>query len=174
MISGFRAVSQFPAELQANWLFRLAEAHWHEAARRSVRKQALVCGLVPAMLAALPIELLVCSGREVLLHGAFQLLTGALLIEAMFWAFDKVPFTCSYFAGRTNLSLLAGLYLYGFTTYSFNLASLEQRMETSVVLALAVFTVSAVLLAFAWRRKAAVTQLRFDGEEPAIQRLNLT
>lgn len=33
VISGFRAVSQFPAELSANWLFRLAEAHWPEAAR---------------------------------------------------------------------------------------------------------------------------------------------
>jgi hypothetical protein len=174
VISGFRAVSQFPAELPANWIFRLAEANWLEAARRSLRKQALICGLVPALLATLPVAIAICDWEVVILHGAFQLLAGALLIEAMFWAFDKVPFTCSYSAGRTNLSLLAGIYLYGFTTYSFNLAELERRMETSGVLAGIIFTVAAVLLAYAWQRKPPGALLRFDGEEPLIQTLDLT
>lgn len=174
VISGFRAVSQFPAELPANWLFRLAEAHWPEAARRAVRKQAFVCGLIPALLMTLPAELAICAWRDVVLHGAFQLLTGALLIEAMFWTFHKVPFTCSYFPGRANLSLLAGIYLYGFTTYSFHLAVLERRMETNHVLAEAVFAAGAVLLACAWRRKRTAAQLRFDGEEPLIRTLDLT
>jgi hypothetical protein len=174
VISGFRAVSQFPAELPANWLFRLAEAYWPEAARRAVRKQALVCGLVPALVATLPVEFVICDWRDVVLHGAFQLLTGALLIEAMFWTFDKVPFTCSYFPGRTNLSLLAGIYLYGFTTYSFHLAAIERRIETNAALAGIVFTAGAVLLAYAWQRKPPATQLRFDGEEPLIRTLDLT
>lgn len=174
VISGFRAVSQFPAELQANWLFRLAEADWLEAARRSVRRQALTCGLVPAILVTLPVELFVFRWREVVLHGAFQLLIGALLIEGMFWAFDKVPFTCSYFAGRTNLSLLAGVYLYGFTTYSFNLASLEQRMESSGVLVGVVFTAIVLALVYASHRKPSAKQLRFDAEEPVIQTIDLT
>lgn len=60
------------------------------------------------------------------MHLLVQLTAGALLIELMFWRFGKVPFTCSYFAGKTSLSVLAGLYLYGFTTYSFNMADLEK------------------------------------------------
>ena len=60
------------------------------------------------------------------MHMLLQLTAGALLIELMFWKFGKVPFTCSYFAGKTSLSILAVLYLYGFTTYSFNMADLEK------------------------------------------------
>ena len=109
-----------------------------------------------------------------LLHLAFQLLAGALLIEAMFWSFDKVPFTCSYYAGRIHLSVLAGLYLYGFTTYSFHLAALQHRLETDSGLAALVFTGGGLLLAYGWRRVPKGVQLRFDGEEPVIRTLDLT
>jgi len=50
----------------------------------------------------------------------------------MFWRFGKVPFTCSYFAGKTSLSILAALYLYGFTTYAFNMADLEKALATKM------------------------------------------
>ena len=72
------------------------------------------------LLLVLPFQMAVWEWRSVLLHGAFQRMAGALLIELMFWSLDKVPFTCSYFPGRTSLSILAALYLYGFTSYSFH------------------------------------------------------
>src|SRR5208337_3844534 len=118
----FRAVFQFPAELASNWLFRLTESRWAEISRSATRKRVLVSGLAPVLL------LLALATRSPL-RILFQFAAGALLIELMFWAFDKVPFTCSYFPGRTNLSVLFVLYLYGFTTYSFNMADLEQTIE---------------------------------------------
>jgi hypothetical protein len=174
VISGFRAVCQFPAELPANWIFRLAEANWTEAARRAIRKHAVVGGLLPTLVIVLPLELIMWDWPHVLLHGAFQLMTGALLIEAMFWTFDKVPFTCSYFPGNINLSLLAGLYLYGFTTYSFHLADLERSMDRHWGYAALAFTVAGVLLTFLWLRYRPSSTVRFDAEEPAIRALDLT
>ena len=108
------------------------------------------------------------------LHTVFQFATGALLIELMFWTFDKVPFTCSYFPGKTNLSILFILYLYGFTTYSFHLADLELVIEDRVLYAILVFTVCAVLLTLSWRRHPAPSAVRFDAGEPVIQTLDLT
>jgi hypothetical protein len=125
VISGFRAVFQFPAELASNWLFQITEARWAEISRGVTRKRVLVSGLAPVLLLLLPAEMAARGGWRASFDVIFQCAAGALLIELMFWTFDKVPFTCSYFPGRTNLSILFVFYLYGFTTYSFHMADLE-------------------------------------------------
>lgn len=173
-ISGFRAVLQFPAELSANWIFRITEAHWTETARNATRRQVLVSGVFPMWLVMLSLEFIWWNWPHALLHGAFQLLAGALLVEAMFWTFDKVPFTCSYFAGNANLSLLAGLYLYGFTSYSFHMADLERAIEGHWGYAALVFAAGAALLRWSWHRHPPSSAVRFDAEEPLIRTLDLT
>jgi hypothetical protein len=174
VISGFRAVFQFPAELASNWLFRITEARWAETARSVTRKRVLVSGLAPALLLLLPIEIASWSGWRVPLHGIFQLAAGALLIELMFWTFDKVPFTCSYFPGRTSLSVLVVLYLYGFTNYSFHMADLELALEGRVLYGGLFFASAAIALALLWRRHPAASEVRFDAAEPIIQPLDLS
>jgi hypothetical protein len=174
VISGFRALSQFPAELGANWVFRLSEAEWTEAARRAIRKQAVVTGLLPSLALMTPLQFAVWGWREAIVHTAFQLLAGALLVEVFFWRFDKVPFTCPYFAGRSNLALTAGLYIYGFTTYSFNLADLEQLVVGNGMYRFAVFAIGGGLLLWFWLHRNPPSTVRFDADEPAIQPLNLT
>jgi len=173
VISGFRAVFQFPAELASNWLFRITEARWAEISRSVTRKRVLVSGLAPVLLLLLPAELAVWGGWRTPLHTAFQFTGGALLIELMFWTFDKVPFTCSYFPGRSNLSILFVLYLYGFTTYSFHMADLELAIEQRALYAIPVFTAAAVLWTLSWRRHPAPSAVRFDASEPLIQTLDL-
>ena len=173
-ISGFRAVFQFPAELASNWLFRMTETRWGEMARRVACKRVLMSGLLPALLLLLPAEMAVWGGWRAPLHTVFQLAAGALLIEAMFWSFDKVPFTCSYFPGRTNLSILFLLYLYGFTTYSFQMADLELAIEQRAAYGLLFFGAAGGLLVWLWRRHPAPSAVRFDASEPAIQTLDLS
>ena len=173
VISGFRAVFQFPAELASNWLFRITEARWAEISRSVTRKRVLVSGLAPVLLLLLPAELAVWGGWRTPLHTAFQFTGGALLIELMFWTFDKVPFTCSYFPGRSNLSILFVLYLYGFTTYSFHMADLELAIEQRALYAILVFAAAAVLWTLSWRRHPAPSAVRFDASEPLIQTLDL-
>jgi hypothetical protein len=160
--------------LAANWLFRITEAGWSEIARRGARKLVFVCALLPVLPMVLSIQLVEWSWRTVLFHGLFQLAAGALLVELMFWRFDRVPFTCSYFAGKTNLSLLAGLYLYGFTTYSFNLADLERAAEVNWAFAMALLLGAGAVLGVSWRRSGRAESVRFDGEEPLIRALDLT
>ena len=104
----------------------------------------------------------------------FQLATGALLIELLFWNFDKVPFTCSYFPGKLSLALLAGIYLYGFTEYSFRMADLESALDSRPWFALVFLTLSTGALTLLWRRNSSAADVRFDGNEPDIQTLNLT
>lgn len=57
VISGFRAVFQFPSELSSNWLFRLTEDHWAETARSATRKRVPAGGLAPALFFVVAIHL---------------------------------------------------------------------------------------------------------------------
>jgi hypothetical protein len=173
LISGFRAVFQFPAELGANWLFRITEAKWTEIARGATRKSALAVSLVALLAMALPLELEAWHWPIVLEHSAVQILAAALLVEALFWNFDKVPFTCSYFPGRASLALLVVLYVYGVTGYSFNMADLEIAMERNGLVAVLFFVVTVAALTIAWRRRPQAESVRFDGSEREIQALDL-
>jgi hypothetical protein len=174
VISGLRAALQFPAELASNWVFRLTESSWAEVARTATRKRILVGGLLPALALFLPVEIAVWGWAHGALHFLFQLTAGALLIEVLFWSFNKVPFTCSYFPGRINLALLAVAYLYGFTSYSFHLADLEKTIDENVLYGVCFFVLAAMLLAASWRRHPAAGSVRFDATEPEIQILDLT
>jgi len=172
-ISGFRVVFQFPAELNANWIFRMTEARWTEVSRNATRKIALAIGVLPPVLLMLPLEIAAWKWPVALEHAAVQGIAAALLVEAMFWNFDKVPFTCSYFPGRKSVALLIVLYVYGLTGYSFNLADGERLMEQHGQLALLVFPLGLAGLIGAWRRRPRDEAVRFDGREPEVQTLDL-
>jgi hypothetical protein len=174
VISGFRGSFQFPAEPAANWLFQLSESGWGEMARLAARKRVLVSGLIPIVLLFMPLEITAWGWSAGLFHSVFQLIAGALLVEVFFWRFDKVPFTCSWFVGAADLAYLAGLHLFGFTTYSFTMAGLEKRLENEPSTAGVLFAITAILLALAWRRRGAVAPVRFEAGDPEIQTLDLT
>lgn len=173
LISGFRGVFQFPAELSSNWLFRITEARWLEVSRNATRKLVLAVALVPLLIFSLPVEILNWGWLTVLEHSAVQLMAGAILVELLFWNFDKVPFTCSYFPGTTSLAVLGVLYIYGITGYGFHVADLESAMEDHWAVAVLFLAAASVALALSWRRHPADAAMRFDGSEPVIQSLEL-
>jgi hypothetical protein len=173
-VSGLRAAFQVPAELASNWLFQIAEKSMREAARRATRKLVITSGLASAPLIFLPLEFSLWGWKLGLFHFAFQSAAGLLLVEALFWNLDKVPFTCSWFPGTTNLAILAGLYLYGFTNYSFRLAELEAVLERNTGHAILFLAVAAVALFVLWSREASAGTVRFDGSDPEFQTLDLT
>jgi hypothetical protein len=86
------------------------------------------------------------------------------LIEAFFWTFDKVPFTCSYLPGTSSLALLAGLYFFGFTNYAFRMATLESSLEKSVLYSALFFCFSTGVLIVRWNWRFADGAVRFDGK----------
>ena len=174
VISGLRASLQFPAELASNWLFRLTESSWAEVARSATRKRVLAGGLIPVLLLTLPFEIAIWGWAPGAMHFLFQLTSGALLIEALFWNFTRVPFTCSWFPGKINLGLLAVAYLYGFGSYSFRMADLEKAIEQNSLYGVYFFVLAAMLLAACWRRHPAAGSVRFDANEPESQVLDLT
>jgi hypothetical protein len=172
VVSGFRANFGFPAELSANWLFRITQGHWSETARSAARKRMFLSGLLPAMLLFAPIEVSRWGTPHGLAHISMAIAAGAILSEIFFWTFDKVPFTSSY-PGRANLALLALLFLFGLDGYSRAMADLEAYLDGSPTgFALFFVTAGVALLAF-WRRRPMPSQVFFDAD-PSIQTLDLS
>ena len=130
-------------------------------------------GLAPVLLVMLPLEFVGWGWQYGALHIVFQLASGVLLIVVLFWSFGKVPFTCSYFPGKINLALLAAIYLYGFTSYSFRMADLERAIEGQWGKSILVFAAAGVALVSFWRRHPEASAISFDAAEPHIQTLDL-
>ena len=174
VVSGFRAVFQFPSELPANWIFQMSEGDWLEVSRKATRKIVAFAGLLPLLVLFLPFEIVSFGWRVGLFHWAFQVQVSLVLIELFFWTFDKVPFTCSYVPGRSSMALLLALYAYGFTNYASWMAGLESATENSILGSILFFLGSSCTLVILWSRPSAHGPLRFESTESSLQTLDLS
>ena len=146
-ISGLRATFTFPAELRANWIFQICESEERMAHIRAVRKWMLLMGVAPLFAFLAPIEFFAVGWRLALIHLSFALLLSLALLNLLLVWFRKIPFTCSYFPGKTSMAVMAFLYLAGFTVYSWTMADLEERLIRSPA-GLALFYAAILLILF--------------------------
>jgi hypothetical protein len=179
LVSGLRAAFNFPAELGANWAFQVAGANHARDCLAAVRKWIVLCGIGPLFLLLAPLEFVFFSWPVALFHLAFGVALSVLLVEIMFFGFQKIPFTCAYFPGKINLVFLGVLYVFGFSLYSGAMASLESRLVQVPIAAAAFFFAAtcAALLLSRWqdRRTDAEGALEYqDDGDPAVRTLGLT
>jgi hypothetical protein len=177
-VTGLRAAFNFPAELRANWVFQVCENEERVRNLRAVRKWVLAMGVLPLFAALAPFEVAFRGWRLGAVHLAFALLLSLILLELLLVWFRKIPFTCSYFPGRTSMAVAFFLYLAGFTTYSWTMASLEEALLRSPA-KLAMFFAAGVLalVGLAWleKRELAVDDALIyeDEPDPVVRSLEL-
>jgi hypothetical protein len=179
LISGLRAAFSFPSELGANWCFRLGALAPAAAYGIAMRKWIAVCALGPLFLLVAPLELLSFSWPLALFHLAYGLTLSLLLMELMFLAFRKVPFTCSRLPGKVNLTFLAAAYVFGFTAYSRTIGAFEELLSASPVRGGLFLAAAGLALAtlYAWRSRAIASGSALiydDGSDPVVRTLGLT
>jgi hypothetical protein len=141
VVSGLRAAFNFPAELRANWVFQICESEDRVIHIRAARKWIGLMGIGPLFVVLAPIEVWFRGWRLAFIHLGFALGLSLVLLNILLIWFRKIPFTCSYFPGKTSMAVMAALYLAGFTTYSWSMADLEGRMIDSPLL-LIVFAIA--------------------------------
>ncbi len=127
-VSGLRAAFNFPTELRANWIFQVCESEERIMHLRAVRKWMIVMGLVPLFAVLAPFEVIFRGWMPALIHLSFALLLSLILLNVLLVWFRKIPFTCSYFPGKSSMAVMAFLYLVGFTTYSWTMAEVEEAL----------------------------------------------
>jgi hypothetical protein len=178
LLSGLRVIFTVPAELRANWTFQLAEDESRALLLSGTRKAVLSMGIVPLFLATFGVFTWFWGWGAAAVQALFGASLAWMLMEALFWNFSKIPFTCTYQPGKLNLPLAGLLYLAAFAVYAYAMASfdywlLEQSWRMAVYLALAAV---ALVVWFVCRERylQAGLKLLFDDQpEPEVRTLGI-
>lgn len=110
---GIRVSFSLPADLGANWLFRITEGSGPRRELAAVRKFMLLAVVAPSAAAALAFFPAVWGFGPGLRVTVLIVLLALTVLETMVLSFRKVPFTCSYLPGKANLKAMIGFYVIG-------------------------------------------------------------
>jgi hypothetical protein len=177
-VTGLRAAFNFPAELRANWIFQVSESEERVRHIRAVRKWIVVMGILPLFAMLAPFEAVFRGWKPGLIHLGFALLLSLVLLEILLVWFRKIPFTCSYFPGKTSMAVAFFVYLAGFTTYSWSMAGLEEallRAPLKLIFFFAAGALALVGLARLEKRELSVDDVLIyeDEPDPVVRSLEL-
>lgn len=105
-VVGLRGVFSLPVSLKANWMLRITQlrptADYIAATRRSLQ----LFGVLPIVLVAAALALHFRPLPHAFEHVGFLAIFGCILVELSLIRFDKVPFTCSFIPGKTNVQVI--------------------------------------------------------------------
>jgi len=178
VLSGLRYIFTIPAELPANWLFRTTESDQRGRALEGARRAMLWFGVVPLFTLLAPFYFVLWTPFIAIAHLLFSVTCSVLLIEVLMLDFWKIPFTCSYPAGKANVTVMWIFYWIAFTSYAYAMASLEAWMIVRPWRLLIFYAAAGAawhLLQRHFRRSERVFTLIFDDVgEPIVRTLGLS
>jgi hypothetical protein len=178
LLSGMRYVFTIPSELPANWQFRVADTNRQRQALNGARTAMRWFGVAPLFAALAPIYFVTWTPGVALGNLVFSIAISLLLIEMLTMEFRKIPFTCSYPPGKTNMPLLWASYWMAFLIYAFEMARMESWMVKRPSRLIPFYLIVAIMFAgFEWWRRRAdsvgVTLIFEDAADPVVLTLGL-
>ena len=139
---------------------------------------SLQLGILPLFAALFPFYCLLWGWSTALLHLLFGLTLALMLAAALFFDFDRIPFTCSHIPGRRGMALRAVLYWLAFSVYGYAMAGLEAwllgRPAFLVGFCLAGFCLFGLVTALRRRLMDPGLELVYEEKEEEFYRLDLT
>lgn len=162
---GLRVVAEVPVEFPAQWVFRVAGNARPERALEGARRAFLLLAVLPPALLVFPSAAFSWGAAAAFRQLIYDVALGALLVEALFVGFRKVPFAASYVSGGANLKVTILPWLAAFLAYAYAMARLEEFLlprPRAFVFFVAAATLSMVALARARRRFVRRDGLSFE------------
>jgi hypothetical protein len=170
-ILAIRVVASIPISLRANWILRVTQVRPAFHYRRAVRFSWLALGVTPVLLIVAGAFLTAYPLAQVLCHLATMLLLGMLLVELCLYAFQKIPFTCSYQPGKANIHFVFWVSLVFFLLLLEEAADFESRMlNHPLSCLLMIFFLATAATAMRWIthvRGGPADDVVFEEEYPA-------
>lgn len=175
---GLSATFELPAELPANWIFRITEENNGRNCLAGARKAMIVLAVVPLFAASFVIYAELWGPLPSAMLALTGILLSLILVEPLLFSERKIPFTCAHQAGKSNIPLAGPdswlvLVLYGYTTALFGPRIFHERILWAVALAAEAVALNR-LIARRNRSFADGFGVDFEGKpEPLIQSLDL-
>lgn len=179
LVLGLRCTFDIPANLRANWLFRLQiNPKTRECA--SLARKVVFTLLFPGLiLICFPLYAYFWGWRTSLIHTAIVAAMYVALTEVSLARFRKVPFTCSAPSFKSHAIVAVLVYTFGFFVFSTFTAIAERwTLDDPVRLLVFILFFLGIWLAVSeWRRNLTYldTQIIFEEKSsPAVEGMNLT
>ena len=105
-VIGLRSVFPRPISLTANWILRITQLCPSRKYIAATRRSMLLFAAIPAWLMAAFLSLPFRPWQHVAEHLAVLAFVGWIFVEVSLIGFYKVPFTCSYLPGKSNIQFM--------------------------------------------------------------------
>jgi hypothetical protein len=105
-VVGLRGVFSLPISLKANWVLRITQLRPTSDYIAATRRSLQLFAVLPVLLVSAALSLHFRPMVQAWQHLAFLALFGWILVELSLIHFDKVPFTCSFIPGKTNIQVI--------------------------------------------------------------------
>jgi hypothetical protein len=178
LVAGWRSTFGIPYELAANWVFQMTSRKGAADFRKAIRKWLFVCRVLPLYALLACFEFAWFDAGIAVTHLAFDLIMTAFLIEAFFFDFRKVPFTCSYLQSKLQFAAYAVAYLVAYSTYTSLMGALKRWVSADAEHLVSFLAISAILfggiLIYRPLTGAERSQFIYEDREPALQQLDLS
>jgi hypothetical protein len=170
-VLGFRAIFPLPISLTANWVLRITQLRSPQAYIGAVRRSLILLAVVPVLMAATLFSLSYRPFSQTGAHLAVLTLLGFILTEISLIGFYKIPFTCSYLPGKSNIQFVfwgcfVGIMLVMLFILNIEIPALQSTLESGLLLLL--FTAAAAALYTLNCRRAHSAILYFEEPPPEV------
>lgn len=176
VIPGVRHLFRLPAELGANWLFRITESQGRAQWMSAVERVIVVYAILPIYLMTAPAAVAVLgwsvAARLLILQG----LASMAMFEALFYSWQQLPFACSYAPGQRPVMMILGKFLAAIfmaaPPLAVLIASFSQLPATFVFL-VSIFAVAWLRIRYLRRQGWGEAKLIYEDTPDAMADLGL-
>jgi hypothetical protein len=111
LLTGMRHVLRLPAELPANWIFRLTETQGRKQWMQAVERFVLCYTVVPIYVLLFPVSLRLVGWGMAARMMVLQVIVSLTLFDLLFYGWQQPPFACSYVPGRRPMVAIVAGYM---------------------------------------------------------------
>jgi hypothetical protein len=177
-VAGLRIAFAFPLEPPANWIFRVAGVRRGPEVLTATGRVLLLLAASPVWLVSAVICLRLWPRGQAEAHLTVLGLLAAILVDFALWGFRKIPFTCSYLPGKSQVHMVflaaVGLMWVVGESVVFEQQALQERGVMVGVLALLGVMAIAVRLHVRAPAISDESDLQFEeAPNPAVLELGL-
>jgi len=170
ILVGLRFIFTVPADLHANWIFKITEKQGLGKVYGGVFKFMLCAIFIPLLIVFTPYYMMIWDFRMVVAHIIYAAILSLILIQLLLLHFMKLPFTCSYLPGKANIILLWPVYVCACYLYTYGMTFLERWVIADAKRCVVFVIISGIALWGLKRHHALFLErndaIRFE-EEPA-------